>query len=96
MSTSNNNATPIPQEAGFIDIISKYLSLNESRNILKGNCPFHQDSMNSFMISPTKNIFKCFGGGQQGGVIEFIMLIEHKNFEESIALLKNQFGLNIN
>ncbi|MHB8206284.1 CHC2 zinc finger domain-containing protein [Mucilaginibacter sp.] len=95
MSTSNSNSSPIFQEESFIDIVSKYVSLNESRNILKGNCPFHRDSTNSFMISPAKNIFKCFGCGQEGGVIEFIMLIENKSVEESIALLKNQFGLKI-
>lgn len=98
MSTSNSNSSnsmPNYQKASFIDIVSKYVSLNESRNIFKGNCPFHQDSTNSFMISPAKKIFKCFGCGQEGGVIEFIMLIENKSVEDSIALLKNQFGLKI-
>ena len=72
----NKNILQAKTNTDIVSIVSKYVLLNESRNILKGNCPFHQDSGNSLMVSPIKNIFKCFGCGKEGGPYEFITLIE--------------------
>ena len=43
--------------------------------MLRGNCPFHEDSSGSFMVYPAKGIFKCFGCGQEGGADEFLKAI---------------------
>jgi DNA primase len=73
--------------ADLVSIASKYILLIESRKNLKGRCPFHVDQGTSFMLSPEKNIFKCFGCGKDGGPVEFIMYMENKTREEAIQQL---------
>ena len=64
---------PIPstQQTALVSLISKHVQLQESRKILKGNCPFHEDNAESFMVYPAKDLFKCFGCGLEGGTQEF-------------------------
>jgi len=81
------NAEFIQARVNLVQIIATHVTLSKSRFVLKGSCPFHPDDMNSFMVSPAKNIFKCFGCGQEGGPIEFIMAIENKNHEEVVKIL---------
>ncbi|MDP9076461.1 MAG: CHC2 zinc finger domain-containing protein [Bacteroidota bacterium] len=64
----------------LVKIVSKHITLREGRKTLKGNCPFHPDQSDSFMVSPEKNLFKCFGCGKEGGPVEFVMWIENTNF----------------
>jgi DNA primase len=92
MSQEVNIAT-IQSQTDLVRVVSSYISLNKSRLVLKGNCPFHADEQQSFMVSPVKNIFKCFGCGQEGGPIEFIMSIENKKHDEALEILKNRTGL---
>jgi DNA primase len=61
--------TTTPTE--FVKLIATYVRLEEGRKMLKGNCPFHQDTAGSFMVYPSKEIFKCFGCGLEGGAAEF-------------------------
>jgi DNA primase len=81
------NIALIQSKTDLVKIITAYFPLTESRLVLKGKCPFHGDDMNSFMVSPAKNIFKCFGCGMEGGPIEFIMAIENKKYEEAVKML---------
>ena len=82
------NAEFIQTKVNLVQIIAAHVTLTESRLVLKGGRPFHADEMNSFMVSPAKNIFKCFGCGQEGGPIEFIMAIENKNYDEAVKILE--------
>lgn len=88
-----NNIKLIQSKANLVKIISAHVPLTASRLVLKGNCPFHSDSSNAFMVSPAKNIFKCFGCGKEGGPIEFIMVFENKNRDEAIKMLAAALGL---
>jgi DNA primase len=83
----------IQTQANLTRIISKHLKLEEGRRILKANCPFHADSSDSFMVSPAKNIFKCFGCGKEGGPIEFVMAIESKSYDEAVKSLALELGV---
>jgi DNA primase len=80
-----------PVQANLVTIVSKYVLLEESRRNLKGRCPFHKDLTTSLMVSPDKNIFKCFGCGMDGGPVEFVMLIENKSREDAIRLIGQNF-----
>lgn len=62
----------------LVQIVSKYVTLQEGRKALKGNCPFHPDQAASFMVSPEKDLFKCFGCGKEGGPAEFQLWIANK------------------
>jgi DNA primase len=67
---------PATPQNEFVQLITKYVQLGESRKILKGNCPFHNDTAGSFMVYPSKEIFKCFGCGREGGAAEFAKAIQ--------------------
>ena len=71
----------IQSNADLVKIISKHITLREGRKALRGNCPFHADQSDSFMVSPEKNVFKCFGCGKEGGPVEFVMWIENVSFD---------------
>jgi DNA primase len=81
------NIETIQSKANLARIVTAYLPLTESRLVMKGNCPFHPDTTFSFMVSPAKNIFKCFGCGKEGGPVEFIMAMQNKSFEEAAEIV---------
>jgi len=83
----------VQQKADLIKIISAYLPLTASSKALKANCPFHADTSGSFMVSPSKNIFRCFGCGKDGGPVEFLMAIEGKSREEAVKHLAAKLNL---
>jgi DNA primase len=84
---SNQIAYQTHKDIDLVKIVTGYVKLQGNHKVLKGACPFHQDSQNSLMVSIEKNIFKCFGCGQEGGPIEFIMAIEGKSRAEATDIL---------
>jgi DNA primase len=60
----------------LVQLVAAYIPLAKSRRTLRGNGPFHPDTAGSFMVFPEKQIFKCFGCGQEGGVTQFKSAIE--------------------
>jgi DNA primase len=59
------------------------------------NCPFHDEKTPSFVISPSKGIYKCFGCGQSGNAVSFLMNHEKMNFSESIRYLANKYSIQL-
>ena len=78
------------------DIISQYVHLKPSGSNYKGLCPFHNEKTPSFMVSSAKQIYKCFGCGESGDVITFIMKTENLEFMDAVELLANKCGIQIN
>ncbi|MDP8261179.1 MAG: CHC2 zinc finger domain-containing protein, partial [Candidatus Kappaea frigidicola] len=82
----------IPQEvieevrsrADIVEIISEYIPLKKSGGNFKALCPFHNEKTSSFMVSPAKQIYHCFGCGVGGNVFNFVMMHEHLSFHEAI------------
>ncbi|MEG0873355.1 MAG: DNA primase [Clostridia bacterium] len=70
-----------------VDVISEYVALKKSGRNFMGLCPFHREKTPSFCVSLDKQIYKCFGCGEGGNVISFIMKLENIDFWESIELL---------
>lgn len=60
-----------------------------------GCCPFHDEKTPSFTVSPAKNIYKCFGCGESGNAIKFVMKFEGIAFAEAIERLADQYGIEI-
>ncbi|UCD15320.1 MAG: DNA primase, partial [Candidatus Omnitrophota bacterium] len=77
------------------EVISSYIPLKRAGRNFKALCPFHGEKTPSFMISPQKQIFHCFGCGQGGTVIQFIMQYEKASFVEAIEILARRLGLEI-
>ncbi|MBS5788308.1 MAG: DNA primase [Clostridioides difficile] len=77
-------------------IISEYMAIKQSGSNYKGLCPFHGEKTPSFHINTSKQIYKCFGCGEGGDVINFVMKMENLDFMDSVKLLASKCGLEIN
>ncbi|MCF7916217.1 MAG: DNA primase [Candidatus Omnitrophica bacterium] len=85
----------IQARVDIVDVISGYLSLKKTGSNFKARCPFHSEKTPSFVVSPQKQIFHCFGCGQGGGVFQFLMQIEKINFPEAVEMLAKKLGVPI-
>jgi DNA primase len=85
----------IREQLDIGQLISRYLELKRSGSNLKGRCPFHEEKTPSFMVSPDKRIFKCFGCGASGDVFSFVMQYEGMSYPEAIEFLAGQAGVTV-
>lgn len=85
----------IKETATIMDVVSDYVSLRRNGATYKGLCPFHNEKTPSFIVTPAKNICKCFGCGKGGSPINFVMEIEHVSYAEAIKLLGKKYGIEV-
>jgi DNA primase len=76
-------------------LVSKYVSLKKAGVNFKGLCPFHKEKTPSFIVSPQKEIFHCFGCGQGGNVFTFLQEMEKISFIEAVRMLASSAGVDI-
>lgn len=85
----------IIETAKIDEVLSDYISLKKSGSNLKGNCPFHQEKTPSFMVSPVKGIYKCFGCGKGGNVVNFVMDHENISYPDALRLIAKKYHIEI-
>jgi DNA primase len=93
----------IPQEtieqvrgqSDIVQLVSEYLTLKKAGSNFRALCPFHNEKTPSFMVSPSKQIFHCFGCGAGGNVFGFLMKQEGLTFPESVRFLADRLGIRI-
>ena len=86
----------IKSRSDIVKVISDYIKVQQSGSNYKGLCPFHGEKTPSFYINTSKQIYKCFGCGEGGDVINFIMKIENLEFMDAVKLLAKDCGIEIN
>ena len=74
-------------------IIGKEITLKKNGANYKGNCPFHNEKTPSFTVSPAKNRFKCFGCGEGGDAVSFIMKHKGFTFIEAIRFIASDMNI---
>lgn len=79
----------------IVDIISDYVSLKRAGANYKGLCPFHNEKTPSFMVSPAKGIYKCFGCGASGQGVKFVMEQEGMSYPEALRHLAKRYHIEI-
>lgn len=79
----------------IVDVISQYVVLKRSGSNYFGLCPFHSEKSPSFSVSPSKQIFHCFGCGAGGNVIHFVSKIENIGFKETLEILARNAGITL-
>lgn len=84
---SQESIEQLKQRADIYEIVSQYLELKRAGANYITHCPFHNENSASFIVNPQKNIFKCFGCGEAGDSISFIMKIENVNYPEAVEKL---------
>jgi DNA primase len=78
------------------EVIGEYVALRRAgAGALKGLCPFHDEKSPSMNVRPTHGTFHCFGCGEGGGVIDFVMKIEHVGFVEAVERLADRIGFRL-
>lgn len=83
----------IKEKINIVDLISEYLPLKKAGINFKANCPFHNEKTPSFMVSPERQIFKCFGCGKGGDIFTFLMEKEGLDFKEALETLAKKAGV---
>jgi len=76
-----------------VSIISRYVTLTKSGSGFKAKCPFHKDDTPSMTVSAEKGLWHCFGCGEGGDVIGFVMKIERLSFIEAVRRLAEEVGM---
>lgn len=77
----------------IVSLVSEYVPLKKAGSSYKGLCPFHQEKTPSFVVSPTRNSFHCFGCGKGGNAITFLMEMEKSPFPEALKILAEKAGV---
>jgi len=85
----------IKGKVDLVEFIGKYLPLKKAGTNYKGLCPFHIEKSPSFMVSPDKQIWHCFGCGRGGDVFKFVMEKEGVGFAEALQMLAEQAGVQL-
>lgn len=81
--------------ANIVDVIGDYVKLKKAGVNYKGVCPFHGDKDASLVVSPAKNIWKCFGCGKGGNVITFVKEHEGMSFFEAVKLVASKYNITV-
>lgn len=90
MATVQEIKQALPIEA----VVAEYVpTLRRAGATYKATCPFHSEKTPSFIVSPDRQTFKCFGCGASGDVIEFVRRIENLEFKDAVRLLAEKAGL---
>ncbi|MDE5966842.1 MAG: DNA primase, partial [Lachnospiraceae bacterium] len=79
----------------IVDVIQGYVSLRQRGSTYSACCPFHQEKTPSFHVSRSKQMYKCFGCGEGGNVITFVMQYENMTFPEALKLLADRAGVRL-
>ena len=81
------------QKSDVVDVISDYVQLSKAGKNYKGLCPFHGENTPSFVVSPDKGIYKCFGCGEGGNVVSFVSSIEAISYPQAVLKLAKRAGI---
>lgn len=81
--------------ANIVDIVGEYVTLKRQGVNYQACCPFHQEKTPSFVVSPARGIYKCFGCGKGGNAVNFIMEYENVTFLEALKMVAKRYGIEV-
>ncbi len=92
---SQNSIDAIFQATRIEEVVDEFVRLTKRGVNFKGLCPFHDEKTPSFVVSPTRNIFKCFGCGRGGTAVNFLMEHEGLSYPEALKYLARKYNIEV-
>src|SRR5213083_3175055 len=92
---SQNTIQEILSRIDIIDVVGSFVKLKKRGANYLGLCPFHNEKTPSFTVSPSKEIYKCFGCGRSGNSISFIMEHEKYSYVQALRWLAAKYNVEI-
>ena len=90
-----NSIEKIKNRIDIIDVVGDFIQLKKRGANYLGNCPFHNEKSPSFTVSPSKEIYKCFGCGKSGNAITFLMEHDKLSYVEALKWLAKRYNIEI-
>lgn len=87
--------TRVKEETDLVELVGRYVRLQPAGSSWKGLCPFHREKTPSFHVHPVRQSYKCFGCGEGGDAISFLMSIENLSFPEAMENLARALDLDL-
>ena len=81
--------------ANIVDIIGDYVTLKRKGVNYQACCPFHNEKTPSFVVSPSKGVYKCFGCGKGGNAVTFLMEHENITYPEALTMVAKRYGIEV-
>jgi len=91
----NSSIENLKNRIDIVDVIGSYIELKKSGANFKGLCPFHSEKSPSFVVSPSKQIYHCFGCHASGDAIKFVMDYEKLSYPETIEKLASMYHFSL-
>lgn len=85
----------IKRKIDIVELINEFVPLKKTGRNFKALCPFHPENAPSFIVSPERQIFKCFGCGESGDIFGFLMKTEGLEFGEALQTLAKRAGVKL-
>jgi len=90
---SDNAAQKIKEKLDLVEFLRGYLELRPAGKNFKANCPFHKEKTPSLMVSPERQIWRCFGCNEGGDIFKFLMKYENLEFYEALKILAEKANI---
>lgn len=90
-----DEVSKVREKVNVVEIISEVVTLKKAGSNFKGLCPFHSEKTSSFVVSPERQIWHCFGCGKGGDAFQFLMEYENMDFPEALRILARKAGIEL-